>query len=187
MIEFNPAIAVMNDEDLLACTRELARKSCVVEAELLLHLGEIEARRLHSQRAFPSMIAFCMTELGFSEGAAYNRIFVARAARRLPAILEAVRSGRVHVTALRLLAPHLTEENHREVIARAAGRTREQVAELVVSLAPRPVPATEIRKLPAPRSQALPLETQPHAAHGTPRTPPVVPIAEETFKLQLAI
>ena len=77
MIESNPAIAVMNDEDLLACTRKLARKSCVVEAELLLHLGEIEARRLHSERAFPSMIAFCMKELGFSEGAALSALFAA--------------------------------------------------------------------------------------------------------------
>src|SRR3954465_3001438 len=69
MMEFNAAIAVMDDADLLACPRELARKSCLVESELLLHLGEIEARNLHTERAYPSMFAFCMKELGFSEGA----------------------------------------------------------------------------------------------------------------------
>src|SRR3954462_12732424 len=118
MIEFNAAVAVMDDADLLACTRELARKSCLVESELLLHLGEIEARNLHAERAYPSMFAFCMKELGFSEGAAYNRIFVARAARRLPQILGALGSGRVHLAGLRLLVPHLTEENCDQVLRR---------------------------------------------------------------------
>jgi len=74
-----------------------------VEAELLVHLGEIDERKLYLDRAFSSMFAFCVGELGFSEDAAYNRIGVARAARRLPVILEAVRSGQVHLTGLRLL------------------------------------------------------------------------------------
>src|SRR5256885_16628889 len=95
MIELNPAIAVMNDDDLLAYTRELIHQSCGVEAELLLYLGELDKRKLYAQRAFPSMLAFCVKELGFSEGAAYNRIGVARVARRLPAILDALRSGAV--------------------------------------------------------------------------------------------
>src|SRR4030081_3936184 len=86
MIELNPAVAVMDDEDLLASTHELARKSCGMEAELLHHIGEIDARRLYSQRAFPSMIVFCIKELRFSEGAGYPRILVARAARRLPVV-----------------------------------------------------------------------------------------------------
>ncbi len=74
-----------------------------MEAELLVHLGEIDERKLYLDRAFSSMFAFCVGELGFSEDAAYNRIGVARAARRLPVILEAVRSGQVHLTGLRLL------------------------------------------------------------------------------------
>src|SRR4051812_29621938 len=74
MIDTNPAITVMNDDDLLACTRELVRKSCATEAELLLHLAEIDERKLYAERAFPSMHVFCVKELGFSEGAAYNRI-----------------------------------------------------------------------------------------------------------------
>ncbi|HKC60718.1 MAG TPA: hypothetical protein VKB92_11580 [Myxococcales bacterium] len=62
------------------------------------------------------MFEFCVHELHFSEDAAYSRILVARAARRFPAMIEAIRSGQVHLTGLRLLAPHLTAENHREVL-----------------------------------------------------------------------
>ena len=49
MIDTNPAITVMNDDDLLACTRELVRKSCATEAELLLHLAELDERRLYAE------------------------------------------------------------------------------------------------------------------------------------------
>ncbi len=95
-----------------------------VEAELLVHLGEIDERKLYLDRAFSSMFAFCVGELGFSEDAACNRINVARAARRLPVILEAVRSGQVHLAGLRLRAPHLTTDNQCKVLAEAAGKSK---------------------------------------------------------------
>src|SRR3954471_13655677 len=135
---YNPSIASMSNEELIAAASELSRRSCAVEAELLLHLGEIDERKLYLDRAFSSMFVFCTRELGFSEGAAYNRIVVARAARKLPALIDAVRSGGVHLAGLRLLAPHLTEENHAELLGRAAGRSKEQIGELVAALAPRP-------------------------------------------------
>jgi hypothetical protein len=191
MIEFNPAVAVMDDADLLACTRELARKSCLVESELLLHLGEIEARNLHAERAYPSMFAFCMKELGFSEGAAYNRIFVARAARRLPQILGALGSGRVHLAGLRLLVPHLTEENCDQVLAEAAGKSKREIEELVARLAPQPSVPDVVRKLPA-RAAALPLPEAAAAARTVSAAPirpeahrpDVAPLSADTFKIE---
>jgi len=89
-------------EDLISTARELARRSNGVEADLLLYLSEIDARKIYRERASPSMIAFCMREFNFSEGAAFNRITVARAARKIPAMLDALRSGAVHLTGLRL-------------------------------------------------------------------------------------
>src|SRR5690349_8469874 len=144
----HPSIMSMSNDELVAATRELARRSCTVEANLLLHLGEIDQRRLYLDRAFSSMFAFCTRELGFSEGAAYNRISVARAARKLPALIDAVRVGSVHLAGLRLLAPHLTDENHAEVLHRAAGRSKEEIRELVAALAPRPPLPPVLRKLP---------------------------------------
>ncbi len=81
------------------------QRSRGLEADLLVHLGEIDERKLYLDWAFSSMFAFCVGELGFSEDAAYNRINLARAARRMPLILEALRSGQVHLAGLRLLGP----------------------------------------------------------------------------------
>jgi len=177
-------IASLNDVELLDATRELVHRSCIVEADLLGLLGEIDERKLYLERAFSSMFAFCTRELGFSEGAAYNRILVARAARKLPALIDAVRTGRVHLAGLRLLAPHLTLETHEALLAKAAGRTKDEIAELVAALAPRPPPPPTIRKLPEPRP--LPL-AEAGARPAAPPPRPVVPVAEDTFKLQLGI
>src|SRR5438270_2485551 len=167
-------LSLLPDADLLSATRELARQSCVIEADLLVFLGEIDERKLYLGRAFSSMFAFCTRELGFSEGAAYNRILVARAARKLPAIIAALRTGRVHLAGLRLLAPHLNSENHEQLLMKAAGRTKEEISELVAALAPRPPLAATIRKLPEPRVFSL-VDTPPHAAPPSPRA--VEPVA----------
>src|SRR5207253_6283871 len=151
-------------------TRDLACRSCAVEADLLVHLAEIDERKLYLERAFSSMFAFCTRELGFSEGAAYNRILVARAARKLPALIDSIRTGRVHLAGLRLLAPHLTQENQELLLAKAAGRTKDEIAELVAALAPRPPPPPTIRKLPEPRP--LPLAE----AGARPAAPPPRPV-----------
>src|SRR5438067_2758747 len=128
MMNSQEGVALLRDPDLLARPHDLIGQSHCTEANLLVHLGEIDQRKLYLERAFPSMFAFCVGELGFSEDAAYSRILVARAARRLPAVIEAMRSGQVHLSGLRLLAPHLTAENHRELLAEAAGKTKRQMS-----------------------------------------------------------
>ena len=59
-------IEKLSDEALLDATRALLKRACDVEADLLLHLGEIDERKLYLPRAHPSMFAFCVEEFGFS-------------------------------------------------------------------------------------------------------------------------
>ena len=180
-------IETLSDEDLLAAIRALIRKSGLIEADLLVHLGEIDERKLYLARSFPSMFAYCVAELGFSEDAAYNRLVVARAGRRLPALVEAVRSGRMHLAGVRLLVPHLTAENHGDLLARATGKSKRQIEELVAALFPKPPVPAAIRKLPE-RPAVLMLAAPPPPP---PPPPPRVrhesavrPLAEDTYKIQ---
>ena len=190
MMNSQTVLQSLSSSELLVRTHELVEDSRRVEADLLVHLGEIDERKLYLERAFPSMFAFCVGELRFSEGAAYNRILVARAARRLPALVDAMRSGRVHLGGLRLLAPHLTDENHREVLAEAAGKSKCDIEELVARLSPQPPVAAVVRKLPErpaapPSPLALPMSAP---AAPSPRSedhrPAMAPLTEETFKIQ---
>lgn len=175
MTTANGSVASLSNADLLSATRQLVTTSHILEADLLAHLGEIDERKLYLDHAYASMFAFCVDELGFSEDAAYNRILVARASRRLPAIVEALRSGSVHLAGLRLLAPHLTELNCELVLPQAAGKSKRDIEELVARLAPSPPVRTAIRRVPeCAVASWSPTPTQ--LAPGTP-IPPSTPDA----------
>jgi hypothetical protein len=53
-----------------------------LHARNLAHIAEVDERRLYLEAAYPSMFAYCVGALRFSEDAAYKRIQAARAASR---------------------------------------------------------------------------------------------------------
>jgi hypothetical protein len=145
-------ISQLSDTELLANTRGLIGRSNQVFAALLAHLGEVEARGLHRTRACSSLYAYCIYELRLSEDAAVRRVAAARLVRQFPVLLDAVAAGELHLTGLLMLGPHLTRENHREVLARAKHRTKKEIAKLVRILDPLPEVPARIEALgPAPR------------------------------------
>src|SRR5262249_57822254 len=111
-------------------------------------LGERETGDSHLREGYGSLFSYCRDALSLSENEAYNRIEVARAARRFPVILEMLAEGAVSLTSVRLLAPHLTPENHLSVLASARGKRRIEVEEIVARLAPRPGGAAGVRQQP---------------------------------------
>ena len=146
------------------------------------------------------MFTYCTQVLHLAEGAAYNRIEAARAARRFPAILTALEDGALTLTTVRLVAPHLTTTNHEELIARARHKGKREVEALIASLRPLPSVPSTIRKLPEPRQ--VPLDTKPVVLTSTTASPgpPVVtapieiarrsieiPLAPDRYKLQFTI
>jgi hypothetical protein len=145
-------ISQLSDAELLANTRGLIGRSNQVFAALLAHLGEVEARGLHRTRACSSLYAYCIHELRLSEDAAVRRVAAARLVRQFPELLDAVAAGELHLTGLLMLGPHLTRENHREVLLRAKHRTKKEIAKLVRILDPLPEVPARIEALgPAPR------------------------------------
>ena len=138
----------VRDEDLLRQLSQLVMQSRGVEAEVVAHVGEVERRRLHAREACSSMFEYCRRILGMRENEAYLRITVARAARENPVLLEMLRDGRLHLSGIARLAPHLTRENAPVVLERASGMSHREIRELVAELSPRPDVAPAIRKLP---------------------------------------
>src|SRR5436190_13450977 len=98
----------LSDGALLRDLTSLVARDRATTAELLAHLAEVDARKLYRPAGYPSMYAWCMGELNMSEDAACKRICAARMARRFPAILPAVADGRLHLSTVVMLAPHLT-------------------------------------------------------------------------------
>ena len=142
------SLSGIRDEDLLHRLSELVKQSRGVEAEVVAHIGEVEFRRLHAREACSSMFEYCRRILCLRENEAYLRITVARAAREHPVLLEMLRDGRLHLSGIARLAPHLTLENAQAVLERASGMSHREVRELVAELEPKPDVAAAVRKLP---------------------------------------
>jgi hypothetical protein len=202
------------DDVLLRRLAELLRQSRRVEVDLVAHIGEVDARRLYAREASPSMFAYCTEVLHLSEAEAYLRIAAARASREHPVLLEMLADGRLHLTAIAKLAPHLTPANREALLKRATHKSKREIEELVAELVPRPDAPALMRKLPERRVvEAAParpggpngatpnrgllldgdatadLELRPDGvarlcAFARPRPPVVEPLAPARYKVQ---
>ena len=141
--------AHLDDRPLLDAAKRLASNERHATATFLRALMEIDSRRLYLGEGCASMFAYCTQVLHLSEGGAYNRIEASRAARAYPVVLELFEQSSITLTAIRLLAPHLTSENHVAVLTSARHKSKREIEALVVTFHPeREAPAT-VRKLPA--------------------------------------
>jgi hypothetical protein len=126
-----------------------------------------------------------------SEHEAYNRIEAARAARRYPEILERLQEGALNLTSVRLVARHLTAENHARVLESACGRKKTEVEAIVAGLWPQPDAPPAVRRLPlrpfVPGAAAAPSSSIAGGggASGAP-SPPVTPAPVAPFPVRPA-
>jgi hypothetical protein len=179
--------AALSDQDLLARLSTLAGHERETLAELLAHLATLDERPgVYAARGYGSLYAYCTQALRFSEDAACNRIDAARVCLRFPIILDMLASGEMTLASIRLLGRHLTAENHQAVLAKAKGRTREEIEILVATLAPQPDARSLVRKLPTPTMSAPPPTAMGAAARPAPR-PMVKPTAPERYRVQFTI
>jgi hypothetical protein len=148
----------VSDQQLRQDLATLLSTGYRTEARIVAHLAELEDRKLHTKDASESLFAHCTGRLGSSNSEAFHRITVARLARQFPVIFELLERRELHLTAVCLLRDYLTAENHRELLAEAAHKTKWQVQELIARRFPRPDVASSVRKLPARSLPAPPLQ-----------------------------
>jgi hypothetical protein len=133
----------LRDEALLRRVAELVANGWRNTADLLVHLAEVESRQLHLRAGYDSMKAYLIGEFHFSEDAGRKRVHAMHVAAKHPVLFEAIADGRLHLTAVTLLASYLTPENAAELVAAA---TRKTAAEIDIELARR-FPRAEILRL----------------------------------------
>jgi hypothetical protein len=111
-----------------------------------------------------------MRELRYSEDAASRRIRAARVARRFPAIFEMVADGQLHLTAICLLAPRLTDQNSDELLAAAVHRSRAEIEFVLAGRFPQPDLPTRM----TPIASAV-VSSTISSGTGAPSIPPDAP------------
>src|SRR5690242_606303 len=106
----------LSDASLTEALQQSVVNERTATAALLAHLSEFDRRRLYAPAGYACMRDYCVRRLHLSEGAAFRRITAARAARKYPQVFEAIADGRVHLSAIAVLNPHLRASNAADLV-----------------------------------------------------------------------
>jgi len=144
------ARAHLSPQVVLQSARTNAGRERTSTADLLADLADIDERKHYLSLAYPSLTAYCMGELRLSEDAAAKRIQACRAAGRFPAIFDAVAEGRLHLSGVCLLAPHLTEHTAGELLGAATHKSKAEIERSLAERFPRTDVLAWVTPMPAP-------------------------------------
>ena len=161
-------------------------------AHLLADIAEIDERKLYLPAGYTSLLAYCVGELRLSADEAGRRIQAARAARRFPAIFHAVAEGRLHLTAVGLLAPHLTEDTAAELLVACAHKSKSEIEQILAARFPVSDVLTWVvpsgpAALPRPVDEHALAHVQAHPAPGPADRSRVKPLSAQSFAVQFTL
>lgn len=198
----------MSDSELRAALTHGAATEREAIADVITLLAEFDRRQLYLSDGYRSLFAYCTDALHLSEDAAYSRIQVSRASQKSPRLLQTLRDGSVTLTALAILAPHLSSTNFEALIREARHKRIEDVKLIVARLAPKADVRSMVRKTPArvvarapvaaahptnptvatvAATDTAPLQTPRASDPAVPKPAVVAPLSPERYKIQITV
>lgn len=191
------SLSALSDDELVSRLRRLIGAERAATVDVIVCLAEFDTRRLYLPLGFSSLFTYCRDHLHLGEGAAYRRIEAARASRRFPEILTLLNRGRITLTNLGLVAPHLTAANHATLLDEISHKRKSEVEIIIARLKPQPDAPSFIRRVPAHAGRhhaaglsddAVPVAVPaPLPAAVSPARPVIAPLSPERFKLQITM
>ena len=88
----------LSDQDLISNLKNLIQQERSLLTEILLHLREVEERRIFLTLGFSSLYEYVTQELGYNEAQAYRRIQAMRVLKEVPEIEEKIDQGKLTLT-----------------------------------------------------------------------------------------
>jgi len=146
IVTYIKQISRLSNKQLVAGTKSLNSDERRAKVKLIAHLAEISERRLHLELGYKSLFDYCTRGLNISEGSVWHRIQVANICRRFPAVLTGLADGRLSLTVAGKISPHLTKENHADLIKNCRGLSKREVEVIIAGLKPQKPVSSGIRK-----------------------------------------
>lgn len=126
----------LSDEALDQSLQSWVKKEKEALKEVLLHIAEVDKRRLYLRLAYPSLFVYLTERLGYEGGSAQRRLDAARLSLEVPALIEKVDRGEVTLSQVAFLQKSLR--------ARAQKTSREEKAQLVEEITNKSVKETQV-------------------------------------------
>jgi hypothetical protein len=129
-------IAKLPDDVLLERIERFVEEERERLHTFLALLAEIDLRGILVKRGYSSTFDYCVRRLKLSEDEAYRRINAARATVLRPELLSAMSDGRLSLSAVTRIAPHVRRSDAPEIISRAEGKTMRELSDMLAPLRP---------------------------------------------------
>jgi len=154
----------LSDRELLSRVKELVSRERAVTLEVLVHLIEVERRKLHLGLGYASMFDYCTRHFGYSSSAASRRIQSARCIRDYPEVYGLLEKNEVNLSSVSLVVSILTKENKENLLMRMRNKSQKEVEAMVADYKP-PVSLRD-------RARPVCVAVASSTAIGAPGSPP---------------
>ncbi len=139
-MNYSLVAGALGDGDLVTALKNNALKERGLQCLSLAYIAEVEQRLIYARLGFPSLFQYLVQELGFSEATSLKRIQVSRLAERFPVVYSLLETGKVSMTVLQKLAPHLLVSNHRVLLNESTGKSVRDVERMLAARFPEAIP-----------------------------------------------
>ncbi|MBY0369926.1 hypothetical protein K2X33_04515 [bacterium] len=137
----------LGKKELLVGIKSWVKKEKQATLIVLEYLSEIDRRNLWQEEGYSSLSDFCMRYLGYSGPEAARRIHAAGCVEKIPEVKPLLEDSRLSLSAISLIAPHITAANAPKMLPLVAGKSTREIPELLAEHFDVPLPKEGI-KLP---------------------------------------
>ena len=146
--------AILTNQKFTERFKAIVKEERRITAEVLLYFREAEKRMLFAEYAYPSLLAFAVGELRYSESAACRRISAMRVMRDIPEVKEKIQTGELSLSTVTQASTFIrqsekqsqekfTIEEKRDVLKAIEGQSIQKTEKILLSLNPDLKPLTE--------------------------------------------
>ena len=147
----------LNNLDLVSKTKNLVSEERKLTTEILVHLREIEKRRIHLYFGYSSLHEFCVKHLGYSDGSAHRRISAMRLIKEIPELETKIKEGSLTITNASIVHDFFKAEKKQnvtysetkkiEIIEKIATLSTRHTEKVLATISPNPIPRERTRLL----------------------------------------
>ncbi len=100
----------LSNQEIISRMEKLVRTERKITHLVLLHIVEIEDRKLYAKLGYDGMYSYLTKGLGYSESSAYRRLQSARLLRKVPEVAVKIEEGKLNLSQLTQVQKSLKEQ-----------------------------------------------------------------------------
>ena len=114
----------LSHEELVKSIKHLLIQERRCACDLIIHLAELEERKLHVAAGYSTLYKYCVRFLGISHNKAYKRSCAAKLIKSWPSLIPDLREGLITESHCAIISPKINADNFAMIIAGIKGKSK---------------------------------------------------------------